>query len=158
MIKMAKEKRWFDDEDFTPEHDKLMIEIMTNGPKYLHEYVPEYITAESLKVQWSIKGEPCLEGYPPIYPDAIVCLLLHNKYYDKLVIEHTYVIEIKPRIDSFGSVLRQVQLYRSRMMDKRNRHWVSSEQMTMVLFTPDTRYDSLFKQQNIEVIHPKESD
>jgi hypothetical protein len=156
-----KEKRWFDDEDFTPEHDRLMIDLMTNYKEILER---AFLKESSIEDRWEIFGEPSLDGYPPIYPDAIIqlirtiedpndCGLVFSPHYQ-------FIIEIKPKIDSFGSVLRQIQMYRDRIknlpyLTKFSRSMFPGRSV-MVLFTPDTRFDSLFQQQKIEVIHPKE--
>ena len=53
------------------------------------------------------------------------------------------LIEIKPYIDSFGAVLRQIKSYKT--FSGYGEYW---------LFTLDDRFDKQFESQNIRVIHP----
>lgn len=55
-----------------------------------------------------------------------------------------YKIEVKPKIDSFGATLRQINLYKE----------FTKGSYETILFTPDTRFDSQFESQGIRVIHP----
>lgn len=227
-----KNSRWPDEEDFTSEHDEMMIHLMRNYKELL---TPLLKTENKVDYSFSdLDAEPCLSGYPPLYPDALV--RVHYRYnhqrfgkppiqeFDIYFCEETlksgnglgrpridlicpvcgkhhiilengpldgcgydasrfvpirnheyvwsdkvltriedflrkyagssitsdckeeeskiFVIEIKPRIDSLGSVLRQVKLYRSRIADS-----------ICVLLTKDARFDELFKSQRIEVVH-----
>ena len=59
--------------------------------------------------------------------------------------EFRIIFEIKPTIQSFGRVLRQLKLYKSRARDS-----------DIVLITNDKRYDAPFKSQDITVVHPEE--
>lgn len=59
------------------------------------------------------------------------------------------LIEVKPYIDSFGAVLRQIKTYTSFWRDRRG-------QSLICLFTLDDRFDSQFESQGINVLHPPE--
>lgn len=61
-------KNWIDQQDFTPEHDKLMCALLDNWKVLAMSRKPE---AWVTKVDGKIIGEPSLEGYPPVFPDAI---------------------------------------------------------------------------------------
>ena len=62
-------------------------------------------------------------------------------------IYRNYVIEVKPKIESFGAVLRQVNSYK-RFINSSNNHYY--------IFTLDSRFDSQFESQGIKVLHPPE--
>ena len=64
-------------------------------------------------------------------------LNVHSKYCKILV-------EFKPRIYSFGDVLRQIKEYRSRV-----------EPDFSILYTPDRRFDEDFLSENIICLHPE---
>ena len=84
--------------------------------------------------------EPVLKGYPPVYPDCIL----------ELDSGETLVIEIKSHIYSFEPVLRQVQIYKSR---------VGISKVIFMLIYPEkySKYDSIFRTQNIEIVHCPDS-
>ena len=58
-----------------------------------------------------------------------------------------HVIEVKPKIESFGAVLRQVNSYKKFMKNANNHYYI---------FTLDSRFDSQFESQGIKVLHPPE--
>lgn len=64
------------------------------------------------------------------------------------------LIEVKPYIDSFGAVLRQINSYK-RFYNKRislsKRGWINTK---FCLFTFDKRFDKQFESQGIIVLHP----
>ena len=82
--------------------------------------------------------EPVLKGYPPVYPDCILYLDSDKKL----------VIEIKSHIHSFEPVLRQIQIYKSRM-----------ENAIFMLIYPEkySKYDAIFRTQDIEIVHCPDS-
>jgi hypothetical protein len=55
-------------------------------------------------------------------------------------------IEVKPKIDSFGKVLRQLKTYMQYLKGR--------ESIKCCLYTPDTQYDAAFEGQGIHVVHP----
>ena len=56
-----------------------------------------------------------------------------------------YLIEVKPYIDSFGAVMRQLNSYKT-----------FSRVHVICLFTLDTRFDKQFESQGVTVLHPPE--
>lgn len=195
---MKIEKRWFDDEDFTPKHDELMIWLMENwkvAVRYMLNQENDSLNKEFDIEENKFLGEPEIKGYPSVYPDAIVSFNL-SKHHDGALIkvvddenrkiifkcpicsntstsdfsrnesefqkaknfQHTYtwlenykckkensidvLFEIKPKINSFGSVLRQIKIYQTRGYKK------------VILITNDNRFDKFFNEQNITVFHP----
>jgi hypothetical protein len=239
MEKKNELNRWFDEEDFTPEHDQMMVALMQNFKDYCLPFID---APKGSNITWKIEGECGIGGYPIIYPDAIVHAMFDFNHdlstIEDIVLEYTWemedsngtrvvkncglsfegrcsrcgvrcsallsvetyrgfidkydgweikgeykvdkknilkfenllrhyadndvlaadvkknvphddnsamkvILEIKPRIISFGSVLRQLQLYKSR-----------SKESVIILITKDARYDSLFEEQGFKVIHP----
>ena len=97
--------------------------------------------------------EPVLKGYPPVYPDCILNIKYDQVIHDnqKTFIVHSIkqvVIEIKSHIDSFEPVMRQMQIYRSRLPSA-----------IFMLIYPEkySKYDTLFKSQDIEIVHCPDS-
>ena len=203
--------RFFDDGDFTSEHDAMDIALVVGGWVEIVEQL--FGVDEITWYEGAYNAEPPLEGYPTVYPDAIITKLKqitdHKgvpvrtkrdgvysgsysvecsvcrcwmdsesmpqhwddiKYSDdgysekkkqreaewvaglaSRLVEKPCVkampavcVEIKPEVDSFGKVLRQLNIYRSRM-DSESR---------IVLVTHDTRYDEPFKKQRVDIYHP----
>jgi hypothetical protein len=74
------------------------------------------------------------------------------------------VFEIKPKIDSVGKVLRQLQEYRTRTKPSDQRVYSDVEGdlnipeylHQVVLITSDRRYDGVFSGQGFQVFHPEE--
>ena len=64
-----------------------------------------------------------------------------------------HMIEIKPRIDSFGAVLRQINSYKQ---FRSNQHIKNYYDAGYYLFTLDSRFDNQFESQGIKVLHPPE--
>ncbi len=106
--------------------------------------------------------EPVLEGYPPVYPD---CIIEIYEVFNNIVsvsdtdgnIEASYefdrekiVIEIKSHIESFEPIMRQMHIYKSRIRDYN---------AVFMLIYPEkySKYDNIFKSQDIEVVHCPDS-
>lgn len=71
------------------------------------------------------------------------------------IIEKDYYIECKPSIRSFGETLRQMNLYRSAIIVQRKiDHFSKPDDVSMILFTPDTRFKDAFESQGITVVSP----
>ena len=67
-------------------------------------------------------------------------------------VKHNYInflIEVKPYIDSFGAVLRQIKSYKEFI--RRNQTYGYD---FYFLFTFDDRFDNQFESQGITVLHP----
>lgn len=60
----------------------------------------------------------------------------------------TIVFEVKSHIKSFGEVMRQLQSYKSALLNQ------DKDFMQVVLVTPDTRFNSYFEEQGFTVIVP----
>ena len=58
-----------------------------------------------------------------------------------------HVIEVKPKIESFGAVLRQINSYKKFINNRHTQYYI---------FTLDSRFDSQFENQGIKVLHPPE--
>lgn len=63
------------------------------------------------------------------------------------------LIEVKPYIDSFGAVLRQINSYK-RFYNKRTILHEKRVNTTFCLFTFDKRFDKQFASQGIKMLHP----
>jgi len=150
------EKLWnLDDKQLkTPEHDKLICLLLNE------EYMQKIILKEypCMKVEegdcWFIESEvPIKNEYNNFiigYWDII--LTYENKYniHDDRSYSAKIFIEVKPKIDSFGSVLRQIKTYK----EFYSKNDIKKYCMTVILFTPDTRFDKEFESQRIKVVHP----
>ena len=85
-----------------------------------------------------------------------------NNYYKWRTNHISCLIEVKPEIESFGQVLRQINSYKTFWhppYEKHNRRYQiyvpNSNIGTMVcLFTLDDQFDSQFESQGITVLHP----
>lgn len=136
--KATYQKRWFDQEDFVPEHDEMMIWLLDYKDKLF-----VYLYGDDSYLE--IEQEPVLDGYPPVYPDAIAKVF--NTLTKKLA--GYLIIEIKPKIDSYGSVTRQFSLYRKRFSEMFPR-----EKFDCAIITEDNRFDKYFSGNNIYIFHP----
>ena len=73
----------------------------------------------------------------------------YREYYDS---SNNFLIEVKPYIDSFGAVLRQIKSYKKfNGATLYNKPWVKEY---YCLFTLDSRFDKHFESQGIHVLHP----
>lgn len=74
--------------------------------------------------------------------------IVKDNYYEYEYSEVRCLIEVKPYIDSFGAVLRQLNSYQ--------RFWKTRDpdNSYILLFTFDTRFDNQFLSQGIIVLHP----
>lgn len=204
----TKSKRWFDEDDFTPQHDSIMISVMEGWKQYLSNLYGQKYGAERLNLDGKLFGEPELKGFPPVYPDAVAicdlrighslelselevvrrdwnsyqrralyhkapefpddckvwCKCLCGGYLDDEFICHKErkyaILEIKPKIESFGATLRQLKIYEDRKDQIRS--WLdgfiigSRIDVDIILVTKDHRYDALFAEQSILIADPAE--
>ena len=70
---------------------------------------------------------------------------IQSKYfyeYDKLEDYHTFYLEIKPKIDSFGEVMRQINFYRDYIQERNHK---------FILITKTKGFKELFESQNVYV-------
>jgi hypothetical protein len=84
-IKM-RDKKWFDEDDFTPEHDAMMFELMRDWREYINSLQLSYNDEPLFIGDGELEGEPSLHGKfggTVVYPDAIADLgvyLYHPGY------------------------------------------------------------------------------
>ena len=90
-------------------------------------------------------------GYPSsMREDEIEEWISENDYYTYKTNNIKCLIEVKPYIDSFGAVLRQINSYKSFWKPKT----YSDELKCICLFTFDNQFDKQFESQGIRVLHP----
>jgi hypothetical protein len=172
-------KRFFDDEDFTSEHDSINIWAIQNWKEII-----KFIGKGINNIEGKYEAEPVLEGYPPIFPDGIIIgkcwgekeyddnrcnnckrssrdcsesIESRRKECERLSLAEYFVIiiEIKPNIESFGKVLRQMNLYRERVRNRKHLDGYGRDRRIItVLISNDNRYDDVFRSQGIVVYHP----
>lgn len=93
------EKRFFDDEDFTKEHDELNIWLLNNWKSVITKVAIQ--NGQIFDEPWEIEGgrydpEPVFQGYPPIFPDGCasgVFSIDHTK--EPLIVEFDSVAQFK---------------------------------------------------------------
>ena len=147
------EKLWdLDDKQLkTPKHDAMVLWLMDkdnysqyfNFKNVIMAGRMEYSLAQTKVLsEVPIMSSPTfIAGYADLkITEIYVCKLNH----DYIHINH--VIEVKPKIESFGAVLRQVNSYK-RFMNNGDYYYI---------FTLDSRFDSQFESQGIKVLHPPE--
>ena len=64
-----------------------------------------------------------------------------------------HIVEVKPYIDSFGAVLRQINSYKQ---FRQNNRKPNEKDECYYIFTFDNRFDNQFESQGIKVLHPPE--
>ena len=132
--------------DFDAYHELNYSERIENG--YNSHYYKKYTTKVA-----PVKDFMCniLEDYPCSRQDLHLWLeqekyywkyFRTSRYFDR---GYSFLIEVKPYIDSFGAVLRQIKSYQQ--FTNYNRY---------CLFTLDNGFDAQFKSQGIIVLHPPE--
>jgi len=127
--------RQYDAGDFTSEHDLMFAALLEGWWLYVWHSLEHALGPDATgDIQGNIEGEPCLDGHPLLFPDAIATGTCDGRPFK-------FVFEIKPHIRSCGEVLRQLQLYKKR-----------ATPTAVVLLTHDKRYDSLFRGQGIVVL------
>ena len=152
------EKLWdLDDKQLkTPKHDAMVLWLMDVDHLYgdlnFVEHIPQTIQTPRTKKEMEIVSEK-LESELPIMSSSTfiagyvdVAVLVKYKGFG-LNNTTAHLIEVKPTIDSFGAVLRQIKSYR-KFGQRSFRH------VKCYLFTLDDRFDAQFKSQGIIVLHP----
>ena len=147
------EKLWdLDDKQLkTPKHDAMVLWLMDkdNYSQYLSfDNVIKPGETYSLKDISVLSEVPIMSS--PTFIAGYADLKITGKYVSEIggyryFINH--VIEVKPKIESFGAVLRQVNSYKKFMKNANNHYYI---------FTLDSRFDSQFESQGIKVLHPPE--
>jgi hypothetical protein len=87
------------------------------------------------------------------YWDIVLTIEAKSRIKDYIILKRNsdpkqIFIEVKPRIDSFGKVLRQLNTYKQ--------HQKLSGSQYIALFTEDTTFQDAFEKQGIAVIHPSD--
>ena len=147
------EKLWdLDDKQLkTPKHDAMVLWLMDkdNYSQYLSfDNVIKPGKTYSLKDISVLSEVPIMSS--PTFIAGYADLKITGEYVSEIggyryFINH--VIEVKPKIESFGAVLRQVNSYKKFMKNQDNQYYI---------FTLDSRFDSQFESQGIKVLHPPE--
>ena len=89
--KTARAGRFFDDGDFTADHDAINAWVMLGGWKKIAAAIyPEYTDFLG-----EYRGEPPLEGYPTVYPDGLVTFIkaLVDHRQDDLVVTKPFRLD-----------------------------------------------------------------
>ena len=147
------EKLWdLDDKQLkTPKHDAMVLWLMDK------DNYSQYLSFDNVikpGETYSLKDISVLSEVPIMSSPTFIAGYADLKITGKYVSEiggHRYfinhVIEVKPKIESFGAVLRQVNSYKKFMKNANNHYYI---------FTLDYRFDSQFESQGIKVLHPPE--
>lgn len=140
---------FFDSPDFTPDHDRITLALHRQYKSIIERLFQE-MGPESMDI-WELVLEPSLPGYPILFPDAIAGVTL---YHPKREVDRAVVFEVKPRIGSFGSLIRQLRLYKDRIDS--NGWLLDSDRFynpLVCVITNDDRYDETLQEQGFPVIH-----
>jgi len=135
----------FQQDEPTKDHDILMIWFA----EHWKAIVVKIVNSENFKAEMRL--EPVLDGHPPLFPDAIV-----------LADEWAIVFELKPKILSCGSLIRQLNHYGSRFGGHRyvrSTYTIgagSGYNVSRWVVTPDKRFDNILRDQGIGVVHPED--
>ena len=136
----------------TPKHDAMVLWLMDKDN--YSQYLSFDDVVKSCGIKYSLKDISVLSEVPimssPTFIAGYADLKITGKYVSEIggyryFINH--VIEVKPKIESFGAVLRQVNSYKKFMKNQDNQYYI---------FTLDSRFDSQFESQGIKVLHPPE--
>lgn len=147
------EKLWdLDDKQLkTPKHDAMVLWLMDK------DNYSQYLSFDNVITQgretYSLAEVRVLSEVPimssPTFIAGYADLKITGEYVG--VRGHTYfrdhVIEVKPKIESFGAVLRQINSYKKFTNNMHTQYYI---------FTLDSRFDSQFESQGIKVLHPPE--
>ena len=147
------EKLWdLDDKQLkTPKHDAMVLWLMDKDNYSQCLNIDNVIKIGENK--YSLTDTKVLSEVPIMssptfiagYADLKITGRYHDRYGDLLKSHH--VIEVKPKIESFGAVLRQINSYKKFINNRHTQYYI---------FTLDSRFDSQFENQGIKVLHPPE--
>lgn len=142
------EKLWnLDDKQLsTPKHDELVLSLLNEEKIRLLLNIPDD-GEHPIKI---LSEYPIGKGFIIGYWDVLVLTSFHTEFQISGV-----GIEIKPTIDSFGKVLRQLNTYRNSITYfKPYDRYVPVEIRVIYLYTPDVRFKDAFESQGIRVVSP----
>lgn len=163
------EKLWdLDDKQLkTPKHDAMVLWLMDEenlGNYYElfdfplnidwqiysnHRYhkVNVEFSGISIKSEHPImSSQTFIAGYADLVITPKYSCILNENLHETNMFHLSCLIEVKPYIDSFGAVLRQVKSY--------EKFWRRDRTNKLMIFTLDDRFDSQFKSQGVPVLHP----
>jgi len=123
----------------------MMLDMVENHVSYLTAHIKKIYGVFLFEFHSTVKVEPIIKGYPNVFPDVEI-----NYWNEKGQIN--VVIEIKPTIQNCGAVMRQMRIYMERYKSP------SGGENHFILFTKETKYDKLFEDQGILVVHPREEE
>lgn len=137
-----------DGELSTPQHDELILQLLTkkNAEKLFKHCYPYYKDVD-------FEDEIHIACEVPITSDSNFII----GYLDLLMWwrtphrgeEITLIIEVKPKVKSFGDTLRQIKTYMYYCMFK---HPI----VDYILYSPDTTFKTAFETQGIKLITPSD--
>lgn len=176
------EKLWdMDDKQLkTPKHDAMVLWLMDmDNLSSLIDFPEKMRRYDKYEDIWDeyVWEKNILKSEYPLYSNknflgGYIDILVYGAYrhqhdeYDFIVNNYYNIIEVKPYIDSFGAVLRQMQSY-IRMVESTDYHgnrlnfnsdadrgYCLNRTFNYHIFTLDDRFDAQFKSQMINVLHP----
>lgn len=174
------EKLWdLDDKQLkTPRHDAMVLWLMdkNNGQQIINfktsmhkkDYWESdlYYTLKNIKVITEVPiyaNKNFIGGYADLIYRGFYDVHTILKNGDDDGVHETFeskLIEVKPYIDSFGAVLRQINSYK-KMIEEATQYNSSSRLNTHIeeyyIFTLDDRFDAQFESQDINMLHPPEN-
>jgi hypothetical protein len=138
------EKLWkYEDGDLsTPEHDELIFQLLNKNNaeqliKLFHPHLKDESFSDLIKVtaEYPIKsnGENIIG-----YLDIVI-----------VTGNISLVVEVKPKILSFGTTLRQMKAYKHYL-------GLDGKDSDFILYSPDTRFKEAFETQGIPQITPSD--
>ena len=171
------EKLWnLDDKQLkTPRHDAMVLWLMdkNNGQQIINfktsmhkkDYWENdlYYTLKNIKVITEVPiyaNKNFIGGYADLIYRGFYDVHTILKNGDDDGVHETFeskLIEVKPYIDSFGAVLRQINSYKT-MIEEATQYNNLSRLNTRIeeyyIFTLDDRFDAQFESQGINMLHP----
>ena len=143
--------KWGDESLKTPEHDALVIWLRDNLSTVV----------DSLKIAPVYKmGTPSIEYPITNKHSTILCFIdlkVNIEYMEKVREDHSYreqvalLFEVKPKIESFGEILRQVQSYKI-YYEANNDSW--SRKCKVIVVSPDKIFKENIESQGFGFINP----
>ena len=139
--KKEKQSHLFVDSDFGSTHD----EIMTLLTKTWFEIVKKAKSITPTEHPTDFQLEPAIGKYHIVFPDAIG---ITEDTEDRENFHNYYIFEVKPKIDSFGFVLRQLNFYVKIITETFHERYSRYQLDGSFLITPDMRFNELFAEHN----------
>ena len=136
----SSEKLWNLDDKMlkTPTHDAMVLYLLDK--KNLEPILEDAFGSKRII---GIESERPVSGYNGFINGYLDFLINYGGNY--------LIIEVKPFVDSFGAVLRQIKSYERFVQQDGT---IYTKHAIPCLFTFDSRFDSQFKSQGVKVLHP----